>query len=164
MRTILVTLGLAASASMLAAQSGARPLPRFTVYDVNSAAVDSSTFASRGRVVLVYVRPDCRACDQLLGLLAHNPDPAAASRLLVVVLASVGDAAAFAARTGNGLGAASWYADPDADAWNALGLEGLPVMMGVGQQRIGWTFSGAPDRRLLESAIHSWLFDPEGER
>jgi hypothetical protein len=51
----------------------------------------------------------------------------------------------------------AWYADPDGAARRALGLTGVPVVLGMEGGEIRWTLSGAvADRRRLRSILVSW--------
>jgi hypothetical protein len=161
MRILIVFLGLVCAAAAVDAQRPSRPLPLFTVYDAAGAAATSATFAAARRTVVVFVRPGCRPCDQLLGTLARIAEPALASRVVLVIASPVEDAAAFAARSlPAGVEGAAWFADAGGEAWSALELKGLPVMMAVEGQRIEWTLSGAADKRLVESVVRSWLGMP----
>jgi hypothetical protein len=142
----------------VAAQRPERTLPNFAVADANGEAVPSATFAAARRVLLVYARPDCRACDQLLTVLARSGEPELAARLIVIVPGSVDDTKTFVSKSlPQELQGAAVYTDTRGEAWDALHLQGVPVMMGIEGPRIDWTLSGALDRRLLESAVRSWL-------
>jgi hypothetical protein len=161
MKILIIALSLVTAAASVDAQPTSRPLPSFTVYDAAGTPASSATFAAARRAVIVYVKPGCRQCDQLLGSLARIDEPALAARVVLVIAAPVADAAAFAGRSlPSGLEGAVWFADAGGEAWSALELKGLPVMLGVGGQRIEWTLSGAADPRLVESVVRSWLGMP----
>jgi hypothetical protein len=56
-----------------------------------------------------------------------------------------------------GLKAAAWYADVRGDAFRALHLSGVPVVMGMQESGIEWSLSGVvPDRKTLPSVLSSW--------
>jgi hypothetical protein len=155
-------LALAASAS---AQSAARLLPPFTVYDAAGVALQSDAVAAAGRATLVFVRPSCRACEQLLGALARLDAPSLHAQLTVVILAPVDQAAAFAARDLPAeLQSVRWFADADANAWKAMSLKGVPVLVAVEDGQIAWSYNGAPARSLLESLMRTWLVPNGGAR
>ena len=164
MRILSFALSVVFAVAPLDAQRTSRPLPPFKVYDAGAAPAASATLAAPGRVVVIYIKPDCRPCDQLLGALGRLGDPALTSRFVFVIGGSVADGSAFAARTLSDFGNATWFADADGEAWAALELKGLPVMMGVEGQRIEWTLRGAADRSLLESLVRTWLTQPERAR
>jgi hypothetical protein len=161
MRIVTIAVALVLAAASVDAQRISRPLPSFTVFDATGAPAMSATFAAARRAVVVHVRPGCRQCDQLLDTLARIDEPALAARVVIVIEAPVADAAIFAARSlPAGLEASAWFADANSEAWAALELKGLPVMMGVEGPRIEWTLSGAANRRLVESVVRSWLGMP----
>ena len=160
--SLMLVLSVSASAS---AQSDARPLPPFTLYDPGGTAVQSEAIAPAGRATLVFVKPSCRACEQLLGALARLDEPNVTTQLVVVIQAPVQQAAAFATRElPVELQSVRWLADVDAGASNAMGLKGVPVLVGVESSRIAWSYNGAPARALLDSLMRSWLAPNGGVR
>ncbi len=141
-----------------------KTLPAFVVYDATGVGVLSTQlFPLPG--VLVYVRPDCRPCVQMLRDLARAADTGVANRLVIIVEASAPAAGAFLSRSlPEELRGAAWYADENGDAWAAQQLSGLPVTMGVLGQNVEWTLSGAPSRSLLAAVLRTWLAAPsQGE-
>ena len=157
--SLLLVLSMSAGAS---AQSDARLLAPFTVYDSQGTAVQSAAIAAAGRVTLLFVRPSCRACEQVLGVLARLDAPNVTTNLVIVIQAPVEQAAAFAThKVPVELQSVRWFADADASAWNAMDLKGVPVLVGVENSRIAWSYNGAPARTLLDSLMRKWLV-PEG--
>ena len=162
MFSLMLQLSLSASAS---AQADGRPLPPFTVYDARGVAVQSDAIAPAGRLTLLFVKPSCRSCDQLLGALARLDLPALATQLVLVIQAPLQEAAAFATRDlPVELQSVRWFADADASAWNALDLKGVPVLVATENARIAWSYNGAPARSLLDSLMRSWLGSEGGAR
>src|SRR5262245_41048210 len=158
----MLLLSLAASASAQSAQSDARPLAPFTLYDARGIAVQSAALAPAGRATLLFVRPSCRSCEHLLVALARLDAPNLTTQLVIVIQAPLEQAAAFAARDlPVELQSVRWLADVDASAWNAMGLKGVPVLVGVESSRIAWSYNGAPARTLLDSLMRTWAA-PEG--
>ena len=159
LRNLLLAFIVFGCATAAAAQRPQRTLPDFAVVDGNGQTIASTSFAAATRrIVLVYARPDCRACDQLLTALARSGAPGLETQLVVIVAASVDDTKAFVSKSlPQELQGAAVYADAQGEGWEALQLQGVPVMMGIEGSRIEWTLSGAPDRRLIESAVRSWL-------
>ena len=165
MRLTIFSFMLLLSSASAFAQSDARPLPRFTVYDAEGVPVQSAALAPAGRSTLVFVKPSCRSCGQLLGALARLELPTLATQLVLVIQASGQDAAAFATRDLPAeLQSVRWFADVDASAWNAMGLKGVPVLVAVENAQIAWTYSGAPARALLDSLMRTWLVPNGGAR
>ena len=160
--SLMLQLSLFASAS---AQADDRPLPPFTVYDARGVAVQSTAIAPTGRSTLLFVKPSCRSCDQLLGALARLEQPALATQLVLVIQAPVEEATAFATyHLPVELQSVRWFADADASAWNALDLKGVPVLIATENARIAWTYKGAPARSLLDSLMRTWLASDGGVR
>lgn len=163
--SIALLLGIVCGTAATAQQTTDRKtLPAFVVYDGVGVAVSSAQLFPSTRGVLVYVRPDCRPCVQMLRDLARAADTGVANRLVIIVEASAPAAAAFLSRSlPEELSGAAWFADESGDAWTAQQLTGLPVTMGVIGQHVEWTLSGAPSRSLLASVLRTWLGAPQGE-
>lgn len=139
-----------------------RVLPPFTLVNGAGAATPSTALSAGGRAVLVFVKPSCRPCEQLLDALARIDDPGLASRLVLVVESPLEDAAAFAARRlPPPLASVRWFADTDPEAesaaWKALELKGLPMVIGIEGEKIAWTHNGAPHSGLLEPLMRTWI-------
>jgi len=161
MRRIVLALGLLmASAGALAAQEDERTLPPFTVVDAGGRALRSTTLGAGRRTVMVFVRPSCRPCEQLLNALTRLPDGAAGAGLVVVVEGSADAAAEFTARgLPKALANVPVVADVKGEGWAGLELNALPAVLGVEGTRIAWSHTGVPDRGLLESLMRTWLGD-----
>lgn len=153
--------GIVWGTAAAAQTSEKRTLPVFVVYDATGVAISSTQLFPSMPGVLVYVRPDCRPCVQMLRDLSRAADTGVANRLVIIVEASAPAANAFLSRSlPEELRGAAWYADEDGDAWAAQQLSGLPVTMGVVGQNIEWTLSGAPSRSLLAAVLRTWLAVP----
>ena len=165
MRAILLVLILAGAAAAIQADSGDLPWPAFTVIDASGTPTSSAAFASGGRAVVVFVKPSCRPCTQLLTALSSLEAAGLASQLVVVVEADADAAAKFEARSlPQPLAGARVFADAEGTGWSTLELHGLPVVFGVEFNRIAWTHVGAPERPLLESLIRTWATSPGARR
>jgi hypothetical protein len=146
-------------------QSPERALPPFTLAGSGGATTPSTTLSAGGRAVLVFVKPSCRPCEQLLDALARIDDPGLASRLVVDVESPLDDAAAFAARRlPPQLASVRWFADAENAAWTALDLKGLPMVIGIEGEKIAWTHNGVPHRGLLEPLMRTWIGSAEVSR
>ena len=165
MKTLLLALILAGAPAAIHAASGDLPWPAFTVADATGTPTSSAAFAGSGRAVVVFVKPSCRPCTQLLMALSSLEVPGLASQLVVVVEADADAAAKFEARSlPQPLAGARVFADADGKGWSSLDLAGLPVVFGVENNRIAWTHVGAPERPLLESLIRTWTTNPGARR
>jgi hypothetical protein len=143
------------------ARSGAderKPLPAFTVVAGTGVSVASSQLSTEPRPLLVYVAPDCRACDRLIAALIDWQPTLPANRLVIIIGASTEAARTYAQdRHLGGNGTISWYADPLQAGASALGVQRMPALVAVDHDRIEWTISGvlnAPD--ALESIVRNW--------
>ena len=148
---------IAATASLAGAER--RPLPAFTVTSPAGAAVTSGALSGQERWVLLYVSPDCRSCDRLLASLKEWQSPQLTSRTVVIVRGPSAAAAAYVAEhLPAEVGAIAWYADERSEAWQAFGLKGTPVLIGVERGEIDWTIAGVlNDPKALESVVRKWV-------
>lgn len=132
-----------------------RALPAFSVTASDGTTVASPAVVKTGHWLLVYVRPQSAPSRSLLGALEKGRSETAAAVVVVVG----GDAAAAKALGDEfpALKAAAWYADVRGDAFRALRLTGVPVVMGMQESGIEWSLSGVvPDRKTLPSVLSSW--------
>jgi hypothetical protein len=166
MRTVIAALIalIVARPAIASAQSPERVLPPFTLVDSGGTATSSTTLSAGGRAVLVFVKPSCRPCEQLLDALARIDDPGLASRLVLVVESPLEEASAFAGRLPPQLATVRWLADAERAAWTALDLKGLPKVIAIEGEKIEWMHSGVPHRGLLEPLMRTWIGSVEVSR
>ena len=151
----LSCLALLAAVAAGAWASPPAPLPAFDLVSLEGQAVPGAPLAREGRWLLVYVSPHSGASRPLLQAL-EGTEEASRPNVLIVVGSEPADAKAMAAGFEGRLEAA-WYADPDGAARRALGLTGVPVVLGLRGRSIQWTLSGGvSDRRTLRSILVSW--------
>ena len=151
---LLCSLAVLGAAAAGAWASPPAPLPSFDLTSLQGEAVPVASLAREGRWLLVYVSPHSGASRPLLLALEGTESPRPS--LLIVVGAEPADAKALAA-TFEGRLEASWYADPDGAARRALGLAGVPTVLGLRDRAIQWTLSGGvSDHRTLRSILVSW--------
>jgi hypothetical protein len=133
-------------------------LPAFTVVAPTGIAVASSQLSTEPHALLVYVTPDCRACDRLIAALIDWQPTLPANRLVVIIGAATEAARTYAQdRHIGGTGSIAWYADPLQAGASALGVQHMPALVAVDKDRIEWTVSGvlnAPS--ALEPIVRSW--------
>ena len=139
--------------------------------------------------VLVYVRPDCRACDAILGELGGRkyggPPPSApngagkqprtvalnaerqgsyfvrlenASRKVLVIVGGADvEGVRRMAAANPWVPQGSWYADTSGQLAAKLGLQGAPVIAGVKDGSVKWSYTGVPPKGLpLRSLMSAW--------
>jgi hypothetical protein len=136
-----------------------RPLPAFTLLSPAGVAVPSSQFAAPARPLLVFVGPDCRACDRLIAALVEWQHTLPPNRLVLVVGADADRARAYAEERGLGdTGGIPWYADPQQTGALALGLQRAPALVAVDSGRVEWIISGVLNEpSALESIVRNWM-------
>lgn len=134
-----------------------RPLPAFTLTDLNGQPVASETLPTAGKWLLIYVQPKCDSCDALLRTIDVRDQPGLPSRMAIVVgRADAAAAAAQAARFPD-LSAAHWYAGRDRSASEALKVVSAPMVFGVRDDRLEWSVAGiVPDLDGVKSALITW--------
>ncbi|HXH05311.1 MAG TPA: hypothetical protein VNI83_01855 [Vicinamibacterales bacterium] len=148
-------------ASLLVATLAARerPLPAFTVTAPDGRSAASGELWSEGRWLLVYVTPQCPACDRLLDALGTWALPAGAARTVVVVRAPLDAAGSYLAQhLPLESDAIAWFADPDGRTGQALGTRWTPALAGIEAGRIAWQIAGVlNDPAAVEPVIRTWL-------
>lgn len=149
-------------AGVLAVLSGASlgmepmPLPEFDVIGLDGLPTTSRHLPLQGKRLLIYVRPHCRPCDQLLGLFKVEED-GMTPKVIVLVGGTVEEAKRLSEKA-PGLREAAWYADPLKDAFDRLGLQGIPVALGVRQESVEWGMGGVPsDPDRIKTLLIQWL-------
>ena len=148
--------------SAVGSSAADRPLPAFQVVALTGQRVGSADVADTGNWLIVYTRPQCAACDQVLRLLVPadtGPQPAIPPQSLARVRIVVGGAAAPAVNALRqrypALADARWYGDPSSDMAAALALHGAPAVFGMHDLHIAWTSQGALP--ITRSAMAEWL-------
>jgi hypothetical protein len=146
-----IVLGTALSAG--AAEP--RVLPALNVVTLDGTAVEAHTVVKPGRWLLAYVRPQSGGSRSFVAAL-EKARAAAPEGVAVVVGGDLASARALADGF-PGLRQASWYVDVRGDAFRALGLSGVPVVLGLREGAIEWSLAGVvPDRKTLPSVLASW--------
>jgi len=143
----------------LSAAAGAnerRHLPVFRLTDVTGQAVSSGQLTRAGNWLLVYVRPDCRACDAVLQSVEADDAPWLAPRIAVVVQAVDLAAVEATQRRFPSLAGATWYGDAAAGA-RALRVTNAPVVFGVRDGIIEWSVAGVlSDATDVKTIMANW--------
>lgn len=155
--------GLLLVASLSIAQA-APGTPPFAVTSPQGVAVQGSVLLAGARRVVIYVSPDIEPAARLVEVLRRwqASDPARwQEHVSVIVAASAAEARTWlAAHWGDGE-LPTWFADPDAAAWQALGFGGSLGVAGASRGIVEWKLDGViNDPAVLESAVRVWV---EGE-
>jgi thiol-disulfide isomerase/thioredoxin len=135
-----------------------RPLPAFTLVSPSGDSVVSSQLSTEARPLLIYVGPECPACDRLIAALIEWQPSLPANRIVVIISAAPDRARAYAEEQQIAATAGiKWYADPLQGGATALGVQHVPALVALENGRIDWIVSGvlnAPS--ALESIVRSW--------
>jgi hypothetical protein len=135
------------------------PLASFSVGDAGGSSVSSEQLQHKGKWLLIYMNADCRGCDSLLNQV-HAKSAPARTRKIVIVVGKIppSQLQRFAARFGPEWQLASWYADPDQQAFSKLKLSGVPVALGLRDSQVEWSLSGkGPGATYPTSALNTWI-------
>jgi hypothetical protein len=141
-KNILFTiLGLLVSSAALAVQQ--QRLPDFDVTTVDGQLRHSDKLALHGQWLLLYLQPNCLSCESILQLIKRKEDhPELAGRLVIVESGmAIRDLKLLKSRFPE-LSEAAWYTDGNRSAQMALGLAGVPVVVGVRDMTIQWSLNG----------------------
>lgn len=159
MRT-LTTLLFAACAVAAAGAAAAQPpaqLPAFAVTRLDGHTAQSTSLASDGTWLLVYLEPKCPPCDELLDR-AGRERRESLSRIVFVGGGMDANAVTELAAKHQNLGASVWVADPPRASAAALQVHASPGIYGLRGTAIEWRMAGSLHRRgALESVLFTWL-------
>jgi hypothetical protein len=117
-----------------------------------------------GRWVLLYLQPQCPTCEQLLQKFKKAAlSPLVLARIFIAVRGDTQDLQTVQQDFPE-LSAARWYTDPEGVGLTTLQLPGAPVIIGLKDEEVRWTFTG--DRTSMPrggSVVTSWLEGPASD-
>lgn len=136
-------------------------VPEFTVTALDGTAMKSAQIPIQHQWLLIYVTPNCRACEKLLNLIDNKNDMGLPTKVVVVNGRADSKQSAKVAQKFPDLRGASWYADPTADAFKKLELRGAPMIVGLRQNVVMWKMAGLlnGDTEKVRSIMNSWCRD-----
>jgi hypothetical protein len=135
-----------------------KPLPEFTVIDMESRAVSSADLVAADNWVLIYLQPACAPCATLLQMIDPDQQPDVTARTVIVVGGLDERAVATAAAAFPRLARARWFADPGKSLAAALPAPAAPVLLGLRRDRIVWSVAGiVPNATAVKSAVFTWI-------
>jgi hypothetical protein len=153
---IVVAVLVLGSARAPAVERG--PLPDVELVRPGDGRIRTAQLAREGPWLLVYVQPECRACERILKTANPETHPELADRVVIVVGSARPESVEAIAREFPALPARAWLADPGKDAFKRLRLPGVPVVIGMRGRTMEWTLSGViADGATIESVLTSWM-------
>ncbi len=133
--------------------------PTFALRAPDGMRVGSADVLGREPWILLYAIPGCGPCDELLTSFGRLGAPRLLQRIVLVIGASPEGARAYVRERGRAaLRVLRWYADEQAQAWQALQPGGTPTLVGIRDGRVEWTLSGTvSDPESFDGLLSSWL-------
>jgi hypothetical protein len=158
---VFVVTSLCATPGLAAGQDG-RLLPDFRVTAADGRDVAGSALSAEGQWLLIYVSPDSPPSHQLLQALQAWQSPQLIARTVIVVRGDAATAQRYIEkRLPAELKGIAWFADSKEQAWNALSLQGTPVLIGIAKGQVRWVVAGVlNDANALESVVRTWVEAP----
>jgi hypothetical protein len=154
--TAAIAVALMATGGSLSAERR-RALPELNLTTLQGAIVGRDSIKQSGPFLILYVTPDCQACDTVLTALAGAKPPLPSGRIVVVVADGQTGAKDLRGRY-PALDLSQWLMDPSREGFRTLGLSGTPTVLGVRDDTIEWRLSGAAIKGArLRSVFESWL-------
>lgn len=135
-----------------------QPLPAFQVETSEGRTESIHALTIEPQWLIVYVTPNCPACNRLLDSLAAWQSPAANARTVVIVAGEPVAVRAYVAARHGVASAIRLYADVTMQAARALALSGSPSIVAIRRGQIEWVLTGVlNDPEALEPAIRAWV-------
>jgi hypothetical protein len=151
--TRLALVALVISPGLLRASSPAAELPNLALRTLEDKEAGEAAYLRSGKWLLAYVGARSGPSASLLQTLQQMK---AGTALVVVVNGKAEEARQLASQFAGRL-EATWLVDPDAAVPRSLGLQAIPVVLGLDGKAIRWRLTGAlPDRTTLRSIVGSW--------
>lgn len=134
-------------------------LPTFDLLTLDGAPANNTQLPGQGKWLLIYVRPKCAPCESLFTLLRKDPSLDLSQKVVVIFGGTIEEAKGMIKRFPD-LAPATWYADPQKNAFSQLKLQSAPVVLGVRQSTVEWSISGLiSDARETKSVLSAWVKD-----
>jgi len=132
-------------------------LPAFQLTATTGQEVTSDRLIRTGRWLVIYVQPDCRACDALLRLVVRDEHPRVAARIAVVEYGATPDDVRSIADRYPDLAESRWYADLSGAAAAPLQVTGTPTVLGMNGDMIEWSLTGVLSSPDVKAVLANWI-------
>jgi hypothetical protein len=133
-------------------------LPLFELLGADGNGVTTDRLIRAGRWMVIYVQPDCRACENLLRIVMTAEHPRIPSRLAIILGGSTLDEVRATAARFPELSEAAWFADPSKASVPPLQIRATPAIFGLNGDMIEWSLGGVSGPSSeVKSVIASWI-------
>lgn len=135
-----------------------QPLPTFQVASPDGATESIDALSIEPQWLIVYVTPNCPACNRLLDALATWQSPAANARTVVIVSGEPVAVRSYVTNRRAAVATSRMYSDEQMQLPRALGLAGGPAIVGIRGGQVEWVLKGVlNDPDALEPVIRAWV-------
>lgn len=135
-----------------------QPLPTFQVETSEGRTESIHALTIEPQWLIVYVTPNCPACNRLLDSLATWQSPAANARTVIIVAGEPVAVRAYVTSRRAAVATARLYGDEQMQMPRALGLAGGPAIVAIRRGQIEWVLTGVlNDPDALEPVIRAWV-------
>ena len=133
----------------------------FSLIAPDGTRVEGARALAGDRKVVVYVSPTLEPGGRLVAAVRawSQDDPTRwRERVVLVVAAPVADAREWLQSQWGADELPVWFADPDAEAWRALGFQGNVAVAGFADAAVEWKLDGViADPAVVESPMRTWI-------
>jgi hypothetical protein len=134
------------------------PLPAFALTRGDGTAVASDRLVQTGGWAVIYVTPQCVACQAVLRSFDRAAQPTLARRLVIVVAGAGAEGVLEEAARYPDLSDATWLGDPSNAIPRPIGDAGVPNILGIQGTMIEWSLAGVlTDPADVKSILVNWL-------
>ena len=157
MRTLAILLCFAAPLTPALA-AGPPVLADFDLTAPDGSIVNTRTFPSDPRWLILYLQPNCKPCDTVLQLIKNQDRNPSVNRRLVIIGGgmSLSDLRRYRTKFPD-LASARWYIGSAKETRASLKASGAPVVLGISRRTIMWLLNGVPsDTRQLRVSMEAW--------
>ena len=135
-----------------------QPLPALLVASPDGVTESIDALSIEPQWLIVYVTPNCPACDRLLDALATWQSPVASARTVVVVSGEPVAVRAYVTNRRAAVATARLYNDEQMQLPRALGLAGGPAIVAIRAGQVEWVLKGVlNDPAALEPVMRAWI-------
>jgi hypothetical protein len=152
----LILLWLSVANTYLSA-TDVKAIPSFSVSDLDGNTVTSEKICPSGKCLFIYADAGSSASEALFDLLGKQQTFDVLKISIVLGNCSIENAKKLIDKN-PALQRATWLLDQDNSAYKLMDLKGTPVVYGVRDGKIEWTFSGIhKNANTMKSILKDWI-------